>query len=60
MIRRTINPGTKVFHEMFGFGKFKKFESKTGPYYGFAHVKFDDFHGTHIIHPKKLIEIEDR
>jgi hypothetical protein len=59
MIRRTINPGTMVFHEMFGFGVFKQFESKIGAYCGFALVKFNDYPGISVIHPKKLTEIED-
>ena len=59
MIRRTINPGTKVFHEMFGIGTFKQFESKIGAYNGFALVKFDEYPGISVIHPKKLTEIED-
>lgn len=59
MIRRTINPGTKVFHEIFGIGTFKKFVSKIGTYYGCAFVKFNDYPGVSIIHPKKLTEIED-
>ncbi len=58
MISRTIKPGTIVFHELFGFGTFKHYESKIGTYNGFALVKFDDYPGISVIHPKKLTEIE--
>ncbi len=58
MIRRTINPGTKVFHEVFGFGIFKGLESKIGIYYGFALVEFDDNpRRVSVISPNKLIEV---
>lgn len=59
MIRRTINPGTTIFHVVFGFGVFKRYESKIGPYYGFAIITFNNFPGESVIHPKKLTEIED-
>ncbi len=59
MISQTIRHGTKVFHEVFGFGTFKGFESRRGTYYGFALVEFDTDPRLHVISPKKLTEIED-
>ena len=58
MIRRTINPGTTVFHEVFGFGIFKGYESKKGAFNGYALVNFDNHKGVSVIHPRKLTEIE--
>ena len=60
MISRTINPGSRVFHEIFGFGTFRQYESEIGMYNGFALVKFDEFPGINLIHPKKLTEIEEK
>jgi len=60
MISRTIKPGTKVWHEVYSFGVFKKYVSKIGISYGFALVRFAEHpEVVSIIHPKKLTEIEE-
>jgi hypothetical protein len=52
MIRRSIEPGTIVFHEVYGFGKFIKWISETEPEINFSE-------GTYIMHRKDLTEVEE-
>jgi len=60
MIRQSIEVGTKVFHELFGIGTFMGFETKEGPYNGFAFVEFEKFPRRTIISRKMLTEIEKK
>ena len=60
MIRKSIEPGTKVFHEVYGFGTFKEWD-KFDDSKQFAKVKFDEGHtpGLSVIPRRKLTEIEN-
>ena len=55
MIRKTIENGTKVFHEALGFGIF--IEYLQGNFGDFANIQFED--RVHRIHRKRLTEIEE-
>ena len=59
MIRKSIEIGTKVWHELFGIGTFMGFETKKGLYNGFAFVEFETFPRRQLMHPKMLTEIEE-
>ena len=59
MIRESLEIGTKVWHEAFGLGEFKGFETKEGIYKGFAFVEFPEFPGRTLISRKKLTELEE-
>ncbi len=52
MIGKNTKPGTVVFHEALGFGKFIE-ETDLD----FVHVMFED--GMHTVHRKRLTEIEE-
>ncbi len=52
MIRKSIEPGTKVFNEIYGFGIFKKWN------YDDAIIQFDEY-GTKPMLRKSLTEIVD-
>lgn len=58
MIRKSIEIGTKVWHELFGIGTFMGFETKKGLYNGFAFVEFETSRRL-LMHPKMLTEIEE-
>lgn len=53
MIRKSIEPGTKVFNEVYGFGVFKGWND-----YGDALVKFNEYKLVAIMR-KNLTEVED-
>jgi len=60
MIRKSIEPGTKVFHEVYGFGTFKEWEKFDDDKH-FAKIKFDEdhTHGLSVVPRKKLTEIDE-
>ena len=58
MIRKSIEIGTKVWHELFGIGTFMGFETKKGLYNGFAFVEFETSRRL-LMHRKMLTEIEE-
>lgn len=55
MIPKSTPPGTIVFHEAYGLGKFVRFRI---PDPDSAIVQFED--ETHIIHRRHLTEIEEK
>lgn len=53
MIRESIEPGTKVWHGVYGYGRFVYWHTKTEPV-----IRFDDG-SAFILHRKDLTEVEE-
>lgn len=57
MIPENLKTDSKVWHERFGIGTFKGYESG-GTFEGYAIIEFEKLPGQSLIHRKRLIEME--
>lgn len=57
MISKNIQPGTVLFHNIFGYGRFIRYEEETHQYSGYAIVMFEAHDAICYIQRKNLTEV---